>query len=349
MLDREARETRLKYLFFLADTMTEQREAWADNENQPGVPIEGVFWQSVEDMLAGFAVGDIPGDCRELAKAVDDLDPLWRNFTEAASRQGDDSVAPTNRVWRAMDEVARRRKKAVGPKTRKIESIKMLMEQGVGDHQIAEIYGWLTDDGAPDLEKVFDAKENPEKYEADRTQVVQSQQDRAMQQMEEKLSAMREAEQRKAEAQMAPPVPETLEQLIKQGVSMEQICEMKGVTQDDVRATCSSFGLPIPVSSADQFNSPGAFDQQRTDEQDAVLDRASNYREPAQTDTEGAAEALDPDDFDGPVIDTSAPIEEQIMVLADAGYDHKQIAELIDCTWQKARAVISKSQPTVEA
>lgn len=129
--------------------------------------IEKVINETADLQSQGDSAVAVPieEDDFEAVQVFDRLADAYRDFKRracAAVSLAEIEVDGDQPLWRAVYAI---REWAITKYNYQSPSpISVLRSQGVGDEQIARIYGWSNDDGEPDLEKVLEEEANPGKY-----------------------------------------------------------------------------------------------------------------------------------------------------------------------------------------
>jgi hypothetical protein len=125
-----------------ASNFLQVHHSWANDQRRPS-PDE-IYWDAVEDLIGVFNEGDIPGDCRKLAEAVDTLADELEVFDD---REDEANVYPHAEFWSAREAVEKAFKGETPVELKPLESIPSLRAQGVSDRQIALMYGFKDAEG----------------------------------------------------------------------------------------------------------------------------------------------------------------------------------------------------------
>ena len=124
------------------------------------------FSRDLEDAVEYFlnATADagktVDVDARESVMAIDSFCAHYEEFKRLAAEES--PYAPpsgSTELWSSWSNLCDHF--LTRPNYPKPQAIKTLIEQKVGQMQIATIYGWFTDNGAPDVEKVADELAKP--------------------------------------------------------------------------------------------------------------------------------------------------------------------------------------------
>lgn len=207
------------------------------------------------DDLFRMVEGDAEVLARPVVLAIDRVDEEYVRWLEQVDIDPDlTDPSGTRELWGrwqvVVDELDAAERQYPLP-----EPIESLLHTGVGDAQIAEIYGWPREDAR----KVREERDNPGTHFNPKTWQHPSLV-RRLKACEEAWAGRTKAERyRPLRPEDRQPAPETLEELIEQGVPSKQIAEMKGVTIDAVKAAAVRLGIPLDgtyvrsVSGADQM------------------------------------------------------------------------------------------------
>lgn len=115
-------------------------ERWVQDPNRQNP--DDSYWDAVENVLETFKAGDIPADCRELNEFV------VRFSREVERHDQNTEVNPDNQYphdsfWGALGEIRDHITGRIDAPLPPLETIPELRSQGVGDEQIARIYGFF--------------------------------------------------------------------------------------------------------------------------------------------------------------------------------------------------------------
>ncbi len=81
---------------------------------------------------------------------------------------------------------------------------------------------------------------------------------------------------------MAAEAPESLEELVEQGVSDWQIAQIMHTTPQAVRDMCAAKGLPIPEPPPNSFATRTNYEPNLSEDTRRALDAQANFRGPAK-------------------------------------------------------------------
>ena len=130
---------RKEALIRVARNFVEVHDAWVDSQNRPNP--DDLYFDAMEELFESFEAGDIPGDCRPLAAAVEAFKAAADEFEE---REDEQQLYPGEAFWRGVELI----KNAIdGPARRELpplETIKELAALPYMQHaQIAKMYGFI--------------------------------------------------------------------------------------------------------------------------------------------------------------------------------------------------------------
>jgi len=225
-------------------------DRWTES-NEQSLPEH--YESSVEELLSLWADGDIPGHLRQLAGAVEQLRSEWISFQGYRSLR---QLMPRGGFWGAVTAVLTERNGSEVEDGKTIEPVALLRKQGVSDNQIARhIYGH--NDVGPFLQgnrvraDLIDREANEPGSVLGKDWVHPLEAGRRRDQQE--LQQRRIARTR-ALAKTHGDAPESIEELLQQGVSVQQISAMKGVSKNEVVEVAKKIGAKI--SDAPQISRP---------------------------------------------------------------------------------------------
>lgn len=233
-------------------TAIDARQRWADGD-EPYITED--LEAAVGDLLAVFHAGTIPEPFRAHAGCVAAMTPPWNDWQAEAIESGG-AVAPRDEFWRAFDGLVVLEEEAEAPPKRRLEPIKLLREQKVGDEQIARMYGFVSFRRGPSGEresvaetwKVQEELDQPGRHTGPETgwrpplEAKLVERERAKKAAAERVRLRMAAKLERANN----PPPESLAELVQQGVVAEQIADMLNSTVQAVWAECDRQGLPRP-------------------------------------------------------------------------------------------------------
>ena len=225
---------RAEQLLALTDAFLDMHRAWVDDPNRTAP--DAIYWDSVDSVLEAFDVGDVPAECRELADAVEAFGDEVYQFD---AREDVGRTMPHNSFWTAREAVERARAGAAKQERIPLEPISVLRQQQVPDWQIAMIYGLVPRHhiDRPNLYAHLIQKEldNPGSVIGpDWTDPRDRDEAETIEKTDRRHNAL--MDKKRASAKTAEPevCPETIEELLQQGVSVEQIAKMKDVPMTEV-------------------------------------------------------------------------------------------------------------------
>ena len=347
------------------ETLLAAHAAWQETDN-PEISAELV--QRIEDAITVFSGGDMPGDLLEMYAKMQSLNEAWTAAVMDAEDPEHIQVNRAAKFWKALDcvrQLCARREDDELAEFRPLESVAMLTHQKVSDQQICWIYRGQWADGAKSGPGLWDwARKRPllhllEKERREPGSVIGADfEPFSMAQKKQEAAKRRAAADRAAAARqariakIAKPCPETLEELVMQGVSLTQIARMKRTTKADIRKQCEAAGLPEPDEEYEALKSdfsPELNDAQiRRDEAQRPMPAARSETPSAETEAVSAD-----DDFGGPAdVDLGELLVEgeKIEPLSDA---ERLVAAYMDggatAAGEIARAIKSDGGPELRA
>lgn len=206
------------------------------------------YEQALEDLLEGFADGDIPGRCRDLVAAVGTLAEEWEKFQGYVSQL---RPHPRDSFWAAVEQVRQAREGAGEPQRKPLESVAQLVKQNVPLSQIAMyIYGYQPHEGAKHVgpfmrngvpvQELIDQEVKEPGSVVPKDWVHPQEQARQRAEQERRTRCLRRLQEK---VRSAPVAPESVEQLLREGVFANQIADMKQISVEEVYAEADRLGL----------------------------------------------------------------------------------------------------------
>lgn len=348
-------DERRRELLEAVDRLTEAHQGWISSD---AAYITDIFEATVDDVLNVFEIGLVPHDCRELARLAAALAAEWDRWQAQVAGTGMVGVLPQNAFWAALEAVEDASREARPQSVRPLESVAELDRQKVPHWQIARIYGWLDARGNPDTRKVEAELAKPGTHvAADFVPPHQRRREEEAARKESALRRLRESGRRKVEI-LKEPCPEPLEELVAQGVSLEQIARMTKRTTTWVLTECRRRGLPDPKSldrphamRAPQERPLSAEAEKVLDAQTAALrsagEEAGMRRDAATEEAEalGAVSWTEAEDLLAGETACAArepTTEETIASRHAAGEDERAIAAALGVPLRRVRAVVKR-------
>lgn len=348
-------DQRRSELFEAVARLTEAHQAWISSD---AAYITDIFEATLDDVLGVFEVGLVPHDCRELARLAGVLAAEWDRWQAQVAGTGNVNVLPGNAFWAALEAVEDACREARPQAVRPLESVAELDRQKVTHAQIARIYGWTDARGNPDTRKVEEELAKPGTHvTADFVPPHQRRREEEAARKESALRRLRESGRRKVEI-LTEPCPEPLEDLVAQGVSLEQIARMMKKTTTWVLTECRRRGLRDPKSldhphamRAPQERPLSADAEKVLDAQTAAArsaaEAAGTARDAAVETAEAAGVVSWTEAEDLLAGETAVPareptIEDVIVTQHQAGMGDREIADRLAVPVRKVRAVVKR-------
>lgn len=216
-----------------ADYFLSVHDDWSGDANREH-PDES-YWDALDEFLDAFELGDIPDDCRALAEAVD---VLAERTGEFYARPDQGRFDPGPMFWSALEGVKAARQPPKEETLIPLESIKALDKQGVSHGQIAMIYGLVP--VGEELNANRYAHLVQKELDEPGSAIGPDWVDPRVREREARKAATQERhgriQRKRTERAIEKLAPETIEELILQSVSVEQICAMKHCRMEEVLA-----------------------------------------------------------------------------------------------------------------
>lgn len=324
-------------------TLAQTINRWRQRIDAPTVTFQGATVQ-IFDHDVGVAMSKLfrvsrtdqwDLSAQELILAIDEFERLAVEWCDQIERRRPVNPSGSYAMWAALELAIDRHSKPrlfLPP-----ESVATLAAQNVSHSNIAKIYGWRTFNGTPDIHKVTEELQKPgthfdvdtwvhpdlPKYQDEMTQRWASHHGHNNRPGWHDLYGRQLDDEPHHEPPKRVDAPETLEELIVQGVGEQQILKMKpGVSLEDIRVTKHALGLGPP-----QANSATATLEQ--DQANAVALARNSH----------------------PDLET---VEDRIVAMSHDGWEPREIFETMqlhfpELSRQKMTAVLAKAKKADEA
>jgi len=344
------------------DQAQEARQAWSESDVEH---FTRALEESFDELVETFSSGDLPADCRGMAGAVTELGREWSRWKDVAESSGDPNLLPDLPVWKALDTVQEMRRQATPRDPVKLESIEELTRQKVPDRQIALIYGFDQDDGSPALAMVREEREEPGMHTGEGTgwlPPVERERQEETRRRAEIAERVRAREEAKLE-QLARVAPESLSELVEEGVTAPQIARMLKIDVAEVYARCEAEGLSAPPASYPSGHAMrGVHDKDPSEAEERILDAMSKPKgieamEPIEPMEPLEAMTMEPAEDAGEGAEPPGPmtLEEEIIYYSNTtDWSAQEIAEAVGTedvpvTRQKVTGVLKRYGERPEA
>ena len=330
---------RTAQLFGLVDQLTTIHRQWVASEHEDPTPA---YWDSVEVLVDTFSNGDIPAECRGVADAVERFTDEYDKYVDQLALGG--KSYPHNSFFSARQQLEQARQAQVAEAKPPLESIEELIRQGVSNRQIAAMW----EIQVHEVEAFRAGRWKPtEGYlpasERERLASISAAEMEAALRLQTKSDGARKNAGGGAGGDAC---PESVEELLRQGVSFKQVAVMKGLTEAAVLDVAKVLGIskgrtgePVLPSHLESGAAPDSPDLLDTGDPGEV------YGQDALDASTTPAESADASDATGQVDSTEAGI----LALAAEGYAAGDIAAATGVDKRKVNAVLRKSQLTAGA
>lgn len=309
-------------------------DAWRSQD----IPV--VSWRGATVKSMSESVLEALDSLAEMACKCENVEPDARSLVLAADALAEELLAwaaavevdpqavnpaGNQELWVAYEAIM---EALVEPPRRLPEPINELTDQGVSLEQIAKIYGFFDEHGRPSARMVLEEKEKPGTHYNSSTWVEPARR-RRQSEIDERWKDRKPVTYEALTGQRERPVaPETIEELLAQGVSAKQIAKMKNLTESQVK----EFAAELGVVADGKFRRPPTPDEEKQEQASKAQRQSDLYPEshPDQT-----------------------VMEERILACWADGWKAAQIAEVLQpdwpgLTWQKASAVIKAFEKSEE-
>lgn len=322
-------------------------DQWCDSSTQI---IDDNYESAVEEMLRTWEDGDLPGRLRLLADAVENFRREWTGYLNRRTPRN--PMAQTDRLWKAVEGLIRERAGFEAGESKALEPVALLLKQNVTPNQIAQhIYGH---DGKGPFLKNGRTQADLVQQEADKPGSVipanfihpleQSAAREHQELLKKRIARTRTLAKTHADA------PESIEELLRQGVGVSQIAKMKGVSINDVVAAAKAVGVDVgPVSAPIPLPGANFADDVGVDQGDAGYHAAGPLDDDDEDDDEGDfdPEASDDDSDEESDDATHVPagaddsdLKSKIIELAKEGFSTIDISKDLGVSAQRVAGII---------
>jgi hypothetical protein len=309
---------RTEQIVAAVDHLIQVHDDWEADEKAPIVPTEA-FELALTAAVETCDGGDTPIQCRELVTAVSRLGFEWNEYVDGKM---DRQQRPVGSFWAAFRGMLTARQIASVSAPKRIEPVAELVAQKVSYHQIAfHIYGhngkgpFVSAAGQPDVAKILQEAQTPGSV-IPPDWVHPADAERRRQEVAALHRRLTSVARRDADKPEPYRDKASVEQLLREGQYPDVIASVKGVGLDEVLATAEQLGItpnvrPVPGQRDDAQASGGA---------------AGNV---PSTPAEPPAPAISTADLNARIIE----------LMSEPNADAATVAELLDVTPQKVRAV----------
>ncbi len=232
------------FLFELFDAAEKKYREWVD--------AGGCYLMDEDPLMAEFA--QLAEQGRENRHLSGDPFPLFFKFArEFAALQttianSDDGKGfPADSFWMAWDAITMSRVSSLRNMATPLEPLKQLLSlSGMTVGQVARMYGWLLPGDKPDTARVIRQSMLPEDQQERPINPHQARFDQQHSERVQKVSQYRSARTRRREVETAPCAETVEELLLQEGITADQIAEMRKCTVQEVFKEARRLGLPAP-------------------------------------------------------------------------------------------------------
>jgi hypothetical protein len=244
--------------------------------------------------LSATASEDVHAESQEAILAIDEFAKSFSDFqTRSAAYDVTCHPSGTQEMWNAFYLV---RRAIFEPREfRPIESIDVLLHrQGVSLQQIALMYGFVTADGSREIHKVEEELAEPGKHTGG--DWLPPDERKYRDELAKRWSKrtpnhefLEFGEEPKGRDRKRPEAPESLETLILQRVSVDQIADMKpSLTREEIELKAAEMGVNLPGA---QWHRPSAAAAEQA-ESGVRIPPAGAAESPEQSDNAGSTKEV---------------------------------------------------------
>lgn len=239
---------------------------------------------AVERFLAVIQEPGLPSECHGTLAIASRLHAAWVAWKEEAERTQILHNLPEPEFWAAIADLPTALVTLAYPPPPQLEPLASLVEQlktsPGGRGQICRMYGFFDEHGNPQPQWIDEELANPGSRTGPESGWEHPIQKRRKAQFADDLADMEEILEVVAGKceRLEKHCPESIEQLVAQGVYLPQICRMKRMTVEQVLALCEERNLPAPAQSPNILSGRSALDKELTAEQSERFEREQNWR-----------------------------------------------------------------------
>ena len=305
------------------------------------------FQAAVEETLAVFGSGDMPGELRELYSGVRQLQDKWDFWVRRNETRTVKEDAPPTAFFAALELIEALRQSADSPRDKPLEPVSELKAQGVGSVQICRIYGFVDSQGRTEDWKIAEECKDPGCHSTKIPGWLPPHQRRRQEEQrrqQEIFARNRQIRQQKVQS-LTQPGPETYAELAAlPDMCLRQIAKIKKVTPEEAAAELTAQGLKVPPMDPPSANAiKGDHDSDIHDDPPPASTPPATYPPSDDDPSEppaGLGEAM--------------TLEDEIVAYHKGGLNHSEIREAFkgsgqEVTPQKISAVLKRYKEQPEA
>lgn len=243
----ESTLTRRTDILTSVDRLIAIQDAWENDPNAPDLPTRE-FELALLATVDTCENGDVPASCRDLCQAMSRLRFEWNEYEDGTSRPDGTPVA---RFWSAFRAVIEARRGAEPFVPKRPEPVGELLRQNVSYQQIGEhIYGYhgqgpfIREDGLVDVGLIFKERDQPGSV-VPKDWVHPAELERKAKWERETMTRIVAVNAREENEPTKKLDPAPIEDLLRQGQSVEVTARVKGVSEAEVLAVAKKFNIPV--------------------------------------------------------------------------------------------------------
>lgn len=344
---------RKHHMLLVLDNLFTAQKEWVETDT-PYITED--FETAVENAISVFETGDIPADMRPATERMDELDRQWEDYKSEAETKNDPLFTPNDAFWKIIDQLRRLREDARPKPKVAIESVEELTKQGVSDRQICVIYGWTDSQGRPELWRLQEERKEPGKHTGEGfVHPLERKRIEDEKHQQEIVEQIRQKRIRKTQRKTTPP-PESLGQLVSEGISAKQIATILGCSIDEVYEKCKAAGLELPTENYDPTPTSG-INEKQVRKMPPGTGRTAKPKPSADEveQDESVANTLIGDDIDDIAVSESfvepaeaETIEQQVIDLHGQGFDDTAICNAVGCGKRQVWKILKDHKKELE-
>ncbi len=342
------------YLRALCASLRQQHKEWASGAD--GVIGEG-FVEIAAETVAGFKETDLPPGLEPLAASVAQFAEHWESFR--GQLKDNDLTQPAPGLFAALDEIHQFEALASAGAPHVLESVAEFTRQKVGNAQIADNYGWVDRSGNFETWKVEEERQTPGKHVGpDFVSPLERKRRLALNADQLKLKELFQRSLDKIAGAVST-APESLDELVAQKLSLNQIATMLCISPSDVMARCEERGLPMPPTDYDSPQTARAPQEPEMSDaavrsfeagQKTIGAASREGDEPTRPPASGDPEGSGMGDIDGL---SGLTVEQKVLALSGRGLTNSDIAGWMTdhddtITHQKVSGILRRARENPE-
>lgn len=228
--------------------LAETHRAWTESE-EAGLLPHTDYWIAIQACLSAFRYGDIPEAFRDVERSVARLEMFWDEFAREQAANPNPIRTPSRDFFAELSVILRAREVATAPSEYPpLPGIRhMLSIDRLTAAQIARMLDWVNSRGEDDVARV-----TQEIALGEKSKYWEQAPDPRNARIEHRREAWKDSVARletRLDSKInpkSPPAPESLAELVDQGLAISQIARILDTTPESVVEECMAEGLRMP-------------------------------------------------------------------------------------------------------